>query len=101
LGNVYAVARVLDVPGKRVQRCRRNRRLVDFPDFGLWGADASDCAGAVLGEDCRRRHLDLDFQPEQDMREEDDYEYYQAMFRDSIIWSVAIVVSFALFALLA
>jgi hypothetical protein len=36
---------------------------------------------------------------EQDMREED--EYYQAMFRDSIIWSVAIVVAFALFALLA
>jgi hypothetical protein len=35
------------------------------------------------------------------MREEDDYEYYQAMFRDSIIWSVAIVVAFALFALLA
>jgi hypothetical protein len=35
------------------------------------------------------------------MREEDDIEYYQAMFRDSIIWSVAIVVAFALFALLA
>jgi len=35
------------------------------------------------------------------MREEDDIEYYQKMFRDSIIWSVAIVVAFALFALLA
>jgi hypothetical protein len=38
-------------------------------------------------------------QEEQDMREED--EYYQKLFRDSIIWSVAIVVAFALFALLA
>ena len=36
-----------------------------------------------------------------EMTEEDDYEYYQAMFRDSIIWSVAIVMAFALFALLA
>jgi len=33
------------------------------------------------------------------MRDED--EYYQAMFRDSIVWSVAIVVSFALFVILA
>ena len=36
-----------------------------------------------------------------EMTEEDDYEYYQAMFRDSIIWSVAIVAAFALFVLLA
>jgi hypothetical protein len=35
------------------------------------------------------------------MTEEDDYEYYQAMFRDSIVWAVAIVVSFALFSILA
>jgi len=36
-----------------------------------------------------------------EVTEEDDYKVYQEMFRDSIVWAVAIVVSFALFALLA
>ena len=35
------------------------------------------------------------------MTEEDDYEYYQAMFRSSLWWSAAIVAAFALFVLLA
>ena len=32
------------------------------------------------------------------MTEEDDYEYYQAMFRSSLWWSVALVAMFALIA---
>ena len=35
---------------------------------------------------------------EQDMTEEDDYEYYRAMFRSSLWWSVALVAMFALIA---
>ena len=38
---------------------------------------------------------------EQDMTEEDDYKYYQAMFRSSLWWSVALVAMFALIAWLA
>ena len=36
-----------------------------------------------------------------EVTEEDDYEYYQAMFCSSLWWSVAIVTAFALFVLLA
>ena len=35
---------------------------------------------------------------EQDMNEEDDYEYYRRMFRSSLWWSVALVAMFALIA---
>ena len=33
-----------------------------------------------------------------EVTEEDDYEYYQAMFRSSLWWSVALVAMFALIA---
>jgi hypothetical protein len=36
-----------------------------------------------------------------EVTEEDDLKYYRAMFRNSLWWSAAIVVMFALFALLA
>jgi hypothetical protein len=36
-----------------------------------------------------------------EVTEEDDYKYYQAMFRNSLWWSVALVAMFALIAWLA
>ena len=36
-----------------------------------------------------------------EVTEEDDYEYYQAMFRSSLWWSVVLVAMFALIAWLA
>lgn len=43
--------------------------------------------------------MDLDFQPEQDMNDEEaDLHYYRAAFRSALLWSVVIVVLMALIA---